>query len=794
MKQRNLEQELWESQQLFSNAFENAPIGMSLVTLEGKWVRANRALCEMVGYSEQELLTKTFQEITHPDDLQADLEFVRQMTTGEIATYHMEKRYFHKSGNVVWVELSVSMMRDTRGAPRYFIAQIQDITERKRAEETLRASEARYRSLFDEMLDGFALHEIICDDAGKPIDYRFLEVNPAFTKMTGLTADMVLGKTVREVLPQLEASWIETYGRVALTGEPTDFVQYAAPLNRYYHVRAFSPRAGQFATVFEDVTANIRAQNAEREQRALAEALLDTSAALNSTWNLDAVLDCILDNVGRVLAHDAANIMLRAGKRLRVVRDRGYAERDPRSSLVGMTFSVDALHGIRQALATGEPFVVHDTQADPDWTIVPESRWVRSFLGVPIRVRGQVIGVLNLDSDTPNFYRDKSLAGIEGFANQAGVAIHNAQLLQETQRRLQHIQALHVIDRAINASLELKMTLDMLLGETLRVLEVDAADVLLLNRHAPLLEFAAGRGFSTGTLRNLRVRVGEGYAGAAAMEQRSVYVADLSGALEGLNYAPQLRQENFVSYAAAPLIAKGRVVGVLELYRRTRLDAPDDWRALLEALAQQAALAIENAHLFEEVNRANAELRLAYDATIEGWARALDLHDKEFDGHTERVTVMTLRLARTLGVAEEELVHWRRGALLHDIGKLGIPDTILRKPGRLDEHEQEIMRRHPQLAYELLAPIQYLRPALEIPYCHHEKWDGSGYPRGLKGNAIPLAARVFAVAHVWDALLSERPYRDAWSKERAFKYLRKEAGAHFDPEIVRVFFALLDER
>jgi putative nucleotidyltransferase with HDIG domain len=184
---------------------------------------------------------------------------------------------------------------------------------------------------------------------------------------------------------------------------------------------------------------------------------------------------------------------------------------------------------------------------------------------------------------------------------------------------------------------------------------------------------------------------------------------------------------------------------------------------------------------------------MAYDATIEGWSRALDLRDRETEGHTIRVTDLTLRLARMMGVGEEELVHMRRGALLHDIGKMGIPDNILLKPGPLTDDEWIIMRRHPEYAYELLSLINYLRPALLIPYAHHEKWDGTGYPRGLREEAIPLAARLFAVVDVWDALRSVRPYRQPWSAEKVRGYLMEQSGKHFDPQVLSLFIKMMDQ-
>jgi putative nucleotidyltransferase with HDIG domain len=184
---------------------------------------------------------------------------------------------------------------------------------------------------------------------------------------------------------------------------------------------------------------------------------------------------------------------------------------------------------------------------------------------------------------------------------------------------------------------------------------------------------------------------------------------------------------------------------------------------------------------------AQIELSLTYEATVEAFARALEMRDREPVGHTHQVTEITVRLARVVGVDEEAMPHLRRGALLHDIGKLGVPESIVQKSGSLTDQEWNVMRLHPQIAYDLLSPIVYLHSALEIPYCHHERWDGSGYPQGLKGDQIPLAARIFAVVDVWDALISDRPFRKAWSEYQASRYLKEHSGSYFDPQIVDVF-------
>jgi putative nucleotidyltransferase with HDIG domain len=247
-----------------------------------------------------------------------------------------------------------------------------------------------------------------------------------------------------------------------------------------------------------------------------------------------------------------------------------------------------------------------------------------------------------------------------------------------------------------------------------------------------------------------------------------------------------LKDENFVCYFGVPLIIKGQVKGVLEVFHRAALEPDAEWFDFLNTLAGQSAIAVEIVTLFESLQHSNSDLFLAYDATIEGWSHALDLRDKETEGHTQRVTGRTVELARLLGVSEADLVQVRWGALLHDIGKMGVPDGILLKPGPLTDEEWVAMKKHPTFANDMLTPIRYLNLALDIPYCHHEKWDGSGYPRGLKGEHIPLTARIFAMVDVWDALTSDRPYRPAWPEEKALGHIRSLSGTHFDPQVVKI--------
>ncbi|MEW5871928.1 MAG: HD domain-containing phosphohydrolase [Chloroflexota bacterium] len=363
---------------------------------------------------------------------------------------------------------------------------------------------------------------------------------------------------------------------------------------------------------------------------------------------------------------------------------------------------------------------------------------------------------------------------------------------ENIKRQLQRLHALRTVDTAITASLDLRVTLDVLLENVAIQLGVHAADVLLLNAPMQVLEFGAGVGFRTPVKEGERLNLDEGSAGKVVLQRCTVQVMGQEIISQPKILPKWLAGEGFVAYCGTPLIAKGQVKGVLEAYHRQPMAPDGEWLNFFETLAGQAAIAIENAEMFENIQQANLELTMAYDRTLEGWVRALDLRDKETQGHTQRVTEITLRLAGAMGISDDMLVHVRRGALLHDIGKIGIPDNILHKPGPLSEDEWLIMRQHPVYAYELLTPIDYLRPAVEIPHSHHEKWDGSGYPQGLKGEQIPLAARIFAVVDVWDALTSDRPYRSAWNLERVLEYLRSQSGSHFDPHVVASFIKLVE--
>ena len=922
--------------------------------------------------------------------------------------------------------------------------------ERKQAEEALRVSEERYRMLFNSMIDGFALHEIICDQNGTPCDYRFLETNPAFEKMTGLKATEIIGKTALEVLPDTEAYWIDTYGQVALTGNSARFENYSQALGKYFEVMAFSPRKNYFATVFiditerkqaeeeikklssaveqtadimfitnrkgiieyvnpafeqltgyakedaigktprilnsgqhtpaefkkiwetilagkiyrgvvinrkksdelfyeektisplrdsqgeithcistgKDITEQMRAQESlqasEQRYRSLFDGVpvglyrvsvqgefLDANPALVKmlgfpdheallSTNIEDLYENIEDryqllaslNEEGVLRNYRSRLCRRNGEVIWVegntlgIRDNDGQIVQLEGSLEDITQQVQANRALRQrdAILEAVSFASGGFLRSADWQkgvqdvlshlgkgaeacrayifenhtdsqgilltsqryewaapeITPQSdnlslhnfplktegfaRWeetlsqgkviqghvrqlpeseqeilsaqeIQSILIVPIFVGEVWWGFIGYDACVSE--REWSPIVVDALktaADTLGAAIQRTQAEEHIQTQLQRLDGLRQIDQAITGSMELKITLNVVIEQVTEQLRVDAADILLYQPFIQTLEYAAGRGFRTSALQRTNLRLGDGYAGQAALERRTIRVRNINEAINGLERAPLLPDEGFLSYFGVPLIAKGELKGVMEIFHREDLEPEAEWLNYLETLGGQAAIAIDNATLFRDLQNSNMEITLAYDSTLEGWAKALDLRDHETEGHSRRVVELTLKIARAMGMREDELVHARRGALLHDIGKMGVPDQILQKPGPLDEKEWEIMRQHPVYAYQWLSPIQYLNKVLDIPYCHHEKWDGSGYPQGLQGERIPLAARLFAIVDVWDALNSDRPYRDAWPEEKILAYFQEQSGRHFDPRVVEAFLDLLADK
>jgi len=739
---KRAEDEIRHLKEFDENLINTMSEGIVVQNNDGNFTFVNPAVSAITGYLPEELLGAHWTKFIPADQHKIIKESDNRRLAGEASQYEID--FLHKSGNRINMLVSGSPLFENErfnGSMAVFT----DITERKQAEEALRQSQASL------------------ENAEAQAHLGSWSFDPATQS----------GHWSKEMF--------HLFGRDPALGTPPlpEFMELIHPDDRGRLAAAQTSILEGGESVSDDYRTN-----PERIPFRVLNAGFYSER--DGDGKVVRVLGTALDITERKHAEEEINYQARL---LRHINDAVIAT-DDQFRITAWNRAAEAIYGWTIAEVMGRnvaeilSFGLTDQQRVAAKELLKEGSSSRSERihsrknGRPVYVEENAIALIDEQH------------GISGYVSVNRDISERKQAEEQIQLQLQRLKALRAIDIAISSSFNLGLTLDILLDQVISQLKTDAAAVLLFNPVTKILEYAASRGFRSTAIHEAKVRLGEGYAGKAILERRTIHIPNLIQTDSELAQALLLKSEYFLDYYCVPLIVKGEVKGVLEIFHRSVLVGDPEWLDFLETLAGQAAIAVHEAALFENLQHSNRELFQAYDATIEGWSRALDLRDKETEGHTQRVTEMTLALARKYNFNDEELQNIRWGALLHDIGKMGVPDGILLKPDKLTEEEWVSMKRHPVFAFEMLSPIAYLKSALDIPYCHHEKWDGTGYPRGLKGEEIPLVARLFAVVDVWDALRSDRPYRPAWPVEKAREYIRTEAGSHFDPEVVEYFLEM----
>lgn len=733
-----------QAEENYRNIFENAMEGIFQSTPNGNFINVNPAMAHIYGYTSSQEMIQSITDISrqlyvNPDD---HSEFMRQMEThGEVRNY--EDRVFRKDRRTLWVSTSARAVRDDKGNIAYCEGFLQDITSRKKAEDDLRESEDRYRDLVENS------RELICTH---DLEGKILSANKWALKMLDVeTEEDLIGKNIADfVAPEHKAEFRNYLDTVQREGRAQGImlVQKANGDRRIWEYNNSLRTEGVSTPIVRGMAIDVT----ERRQ---AEAQLRASEEkYRSLFNNvpDGVYRTSVD--GHLLAANPALVQMlgydSADELQKVSIDDLYVDPKERRSYVNLLNNENEIHSMEVRLKRKDGH--------------------------------QIIGL-----DNSKAVRDEK-GTISYFEGTLTDITDSKQAEQKIQQQLNRITALREIDQAITSSFNLHLTMNRIISKVVEQLGADASAILIFDQNTYTLDYVVTHGLRDGTIHTTGIQLGQGLAGNVALERRITHHSDLRKMTHNLPELEALIIDGFIDYYGIPLISKGQLRGILEVFHRSPLSSEREWLEYLETIAGQAAIAIDNIQMFDGLQRSNFELAHAYDATIEGWSRALDLRDKETEGHTQRVTGLTLELARVFGLGEKELTDIRRGALLHDIGKMGVPDAILLKPGELTEDEWSLMKKHPLFAYEMLSPIQYLRDALDIPHYHHEKWDGTGYPEGLKGEQIPLAARLFAIVDIWDAVRSDRPYRPAWSEAKALEYIKGLSGIHLDPQVVKIFF------
>ena len=746
-------EELKESESLYRSLFTQMLHGFSYnriifdedgIPVDFEIMEVNRAFERMTGLEAADVKGRLFSNIA------ASVEETGPEWQTALAELSAEGRSVERKVHIESIEkwFHINAYSPRKG---YFVAIMEDITDRHLMYEALKTSEQRLASFMDSATDSFVLFDSqLC----------LTEANMAALRLLGAEKSELVGTHITHLFPEPQEYSEHETGKSLLKKSGTsdrylDVLRGAPPLriNNYYFMSRNGPRflslkafrvGGGLGVIATDITERKRMEDQIRRDRQ------DWEDTFNAITDMITIQDMEFNIVKYNRAAEAMLGLQLAGKRDAKCFHHYHGTDHPLEECPGTA-----------CLRSGKP----------------ETREMyEPHLERFIEIRA-----------IPRLDRNNRPAGVIHVVRDI---TERKRAEEQISRQYERLQSLRAIDLAITASLDLNHTLSVFLDQVTTQLGADAAAVLLVNSTSMVLEYAGGRGFNTDAIKYSRIRLGEGLAGKAARERRTVIVLDLESKKDLFTRYEILKEENMVSYFGVPIMAKGNVLGVLEIYKRELFEPDDDWIDFLGALSGQAAIAIDNARMFNELKDSHDNLVMAYETTIEGWARALDLRDRETEGHSRRVADLTVRVAREMKVSEEKIMHIHRGALLHDIGKIGVPDSILLKTSPLTDEEWQIMRRHPEIGHQLLSGIPFLRPALDIPYCHHERWDGTGYPRGLKGTEIPLAARIFAVVDHWDAMTSDRPYRPAMSDRKVREELMALSGKAFDPDVVEVFLRM----
>lgn len=760
----------------------------------------NKPAERLYGVLSEEALGGTLDEICQPNCwINSEDEQSARQALDQSGWWRGVTRHVKRSGEAAFVDTSVSLLDGEQNGPSGLLYVLRDVSEQKLHQQSLQAEHAFYHAT----LDWAPVLLCVLDRQGLIVLF-----NHACETVSGYSADEVRHKHPWDVLlPEEEAASIKGMFQDVKADEfPSQLRSRWIAKDGNHHLISWSNTAlvdGQ-GTVTHVVSSGLDVTDIEKtEQEAKEEAQKAERAATEAVSRAEEAAKESVDKAEQA-AKEAVNKADQAAKEAeQAAQKRAEYFRTLVEDSADMTLVLNEEGKIQYQnpgfqKVTGSKLedladrsivdMVHPKDVPLLNRALEEAKQARgSVTTAEIRIQNQSGAWSNLELTGRSFTDTESVQGT--LLNLRDIS-KRKKSQEKVHQQLELLNSLHAIDLVSSSTLDLQVSLKVILEQVTSRLQADAASVLLFDPLAQTLNYGAGRGFRSRAVSQCRVRLGEGPAGKAALERHSIRLSNMTESEDSDPRKAILAEEAFVAYYASPLITQGELKGVLEVFHRSPRLFDPDWASFLDTVTSQAAIAIDNTELMSRLRRSNSELAFALDSTLEKLSGALDLREKISDGHSHRVAEMMLRMGRTMNISEADLTQARRGALLHDLGKIQVPESILLKPGSLTEEEWEIVRRHPVFARQMLLGIPCLRPALEIPYCHHEKWDGSGYPRGLKGEEIPVAVRIFSLLDSWDSLLSDRPYREAWAQDKTKEHIISQADKHFDPKVVELFVSM----
>lgn len=778
---RKIEEALKESNEKLAAIIRTSPLAIIVENMEGRVIEWSPAATSIFGWTASEVIGKEMPVLSAEHAFQ--FQSIRKRVLAGKTIQIQEIKCQTKDGREIPVGLSAALLRNTAGEAAGVTYLIADLSEQKKALETVNETQ-QMLSVLLRNLPGMAYRYSLKER-------KITFISSGCVELTGYSPEELLDGNLIQfqdlIHPDDRGEVAKVIEETAIGGKPYRVIYRIRTANhqtRWVLEQGVGliNNGGTIHTVEGYITDITEVKKREQEMEVIA----SISAVMRSARGKTEISSIVLDQIARHLDADGGALAFREPTGLSVVE-----------MAVGILRPIQGYRYNRgegligKVIESGLPVLGDEIGLDKSLLIADIENRANAVLCVPLLEREQAMGSLLIVRESP--FSQDDLRLITSISDMVATAIRRITLYEQTEKRLQQLVALRTIETAITSSLDFRFTLSILLDQVVSQLNVDAADVWLYDAKTQRLVFVAGWGFRSLEVRTSPAPIGWGLPGKVAQQRSPLFVPNFSEWEGGKEHIIPLEKEGLNSYYGTPIIAKGQLHGVLEVFQRHTLRLDAEKREFLNSLISGAAIAIDNARMVEDLQKTNRELAAAYDQTILGWSMALEMRDAETEGHTRRVAEATVKLAREMGLSEAELVNVWRGAVLHDIGKMAVPDTILLKKGELTTEDWKILRKHPLYAQSMLSGIEFLQPALDIPTFHHEHWDGNGYPLGLKGEQIPLPARIFAVVDVWDALRFDRHYRARWEEKDVIEYITGLSGKQFDPRVVEVFLRMLNE-